>query len=34
MALQSPNADEKVLKFAVKRFPNLTAEQISKEEKT
>jgi hypothetical protein len=33
-ALQSPNADEKMLKFAVERFPELKAERIPKEEKT
>ncbi|MDR1181620.1 MAG: hypothetical protein LBL13_06560 [Bacteroidales bacterium] len=32
-ALQSPNADEKMLKFAVERFPKLAAERIPKEEK-
>ncbi|MDR1130332.1 MAG: hypothetical protein LBK96_05070, partial [Prevotellaceae bacterium] len=34
MALNSPNADEKMLKFAVERFPKLTVERIPKEEKT
>jgi hypothetical protein len=32
-ALQSPNADEKMLKFAVERLPELIAERIPKEEK-
>jgi hypothetical protein len=32
-ALKSPNADEKVLKFAVERFPELTMGRIPKEEK-
>jgi altronate dehydratase len=34
MALQSPNADEKMLKFAVECFPRLVAERIPQEEKT
>jgi hypothetical protein len=33
-ALRSPGADENMLKFAVERFPELTAERIPKEEKT
>jgi hypothetical protein len=32
-ALRSPNADEKMLKFAIERFPKLTVERILKEEK-
>jgi hypothetical protein len=32
-ALQSPNADEKVHKFVMERFPELKTEQIPKEEK-
>jgi hypothetical protein len=33
-ALQSPNADEKVLKFVQERFPALKTEEIPKDEKT
>jgi len=32
-ALQSPNADEKVSQFVTERFPELTAESITNEEK-
>jgi hypothetical protein len=33
MALQSPNADERMLKFVTERFPSLQAEQMHKEGK-